>query len=57
MVHEAVAAAFPDDPPGFFRRTPHGYFDMAAITATLAEAGFGNVRAETVTLPMPCAIG
>lgn len=51
VVHEAVAAAFPDNPPGFFRRTPHGYFDIAAITATLNEAGFVNVAAEKVTFP------
>lgn len=51
VVHEAVAAAFPDNPPGFFRRTPHGYFDVAAITATLAEAGFGDIQPDRVTLP------
>lgn len=51
VVGEAAAAAFPDNPPGFFRRTPHGYFDIAAITATLAEAGFGDIRSEKVTLP------
>ena len=51
VVHETVAAAFPNDPPGFFRRTPHGYFDVAAITATLKEAGFRDVRAEKVTFP------
>lgn len=51
VVHETVAAAFPDNPPGFFRRTPHGYFDVAAITATLTEAGFATVASEKATLP------
>ena len=51
VVTDAVAAAFPDDPPGFFRRTPYGYNDVAAITATLAEAGFGSISADKVTFP------
>lgn len=51
VVHEAVAGCFPDNPPGFFRRTPHGYFDVAAITATLREAGFTSVRSERLALP------
>src|SRR5215510_9633741 len=38
-VAKAIAAAFPADPPNFFARTPHGYNDIAAIRATLAEAG------------------
>lgn len=51
VVGEAVAAAFPENPPGFFRRTPHGYFDIAAITAALAEAGFGDIHSDKVMLP------
>jgi ubiquinone/menaquinone biosynthesis C-methylase UbiE len=51
VVEEAVANAFPSDPPGFFRRTPFGYHDEAEISAALAEAGFGDVQAETVTFP------
>ena len=47
----ALAQAFPQDPPDFFRRTPYGYNDVAAITATLAEAGFGGITAEQVTFP------
>jgi ubiquinone/menaquinone biosynthesis C-methylase UbiE len=50
VVLGSVAAGFPDNPPNFLRRTPHGYHDTAAITATLGEAGFGKVRAETLTL-------
>ncbi len=51
MVEDAMAAVFPADPPAFFRRTPFGYHDKDAISATLAAAGFRDVRAETVTLP------
>ena len=28
-VTDAVAALFPDNPPRFFARTPHGYHDVA----------------------------
>ena len=51
VVHETVADAFPDDPPQFFRRMPHGYNDLSVITATLASAGFATVRSERLTLP------
>ena len=51
VVADAIAKSFPDDPPDFFRRIPFGYNDAAAITATLRDAGFHDVRAETVTLP------
>jgi ubiquinone/menaquinone biosynthesis C-methylase UbiE len=51
VVETAVAKAFPDDPPAFFRRTPFGYHDEALISSTLRAAGFSDVRAETVTLP------
>jgi len=47
-VDAAVAALFPDNPPQFMRRTPHGYTDIAAITAALAEAGFEDIVAEIV---------
>lgn len=51
VVTEAMAAAFPADPPGFFRRTPYGYNDVAAITATLVDAGFSGVTSDKVTFP------
>ncbi len=31
---------FPDDPPRFWSRTPHGYSDRAAVLADVADAGF-----------------
>lgn len=40
---------FPDDPPQFLARTPHGYSDHAAIVETVRKAGFSKVAAETVT--------
>jgi SAM-dependent methyltransferase len=40
VVAGALATCFPDDPPRFMARTPHGYFDVAAIAADLAGAGF-----------------
>jgi SAM-dependent methyltransferase len=47
-VAEAVAALFPDDPPGFIGRVPFGYHDRLRIEADLRAAGFGTVEAETV---------
>jgi SAM-dependent methyltransferase len=48
LVMDAVAALFPQDPPGFFRRTPFGYFDVEAILQALKDAGFARVASETV---------
>jgi SAM-dependent methyltransferase len=47
-VHEAVAALFPDDPPGFLARTPFGYSDKDRIRADVAAAGFSRIEIETV---------
>lgn len=47
-VAEAVAALFPDDPPGFIGRVPFGYHDRARIEADLRSAGFATIAAETV---------
>ena len=47
-VSEAVAALFPDDPPGFLARVPFGYHDKARIEAELRAAGFSTVETETV---------
>ena len=45
---EVLADMFPDDPPLFMARTPHGYHDSALIRAQLESAGFGTVAIETV---------
>ena len=46
-VMSALAALFPDDPPRFLARTPHGYHDTALIRRELEQAGFSNVAIET----------
>ena len=44
-VQDALAAMFPQDPPRFMARTPHGYHDPAAIARDLAAAGFSSTPA------------
>lgn len=39
-VTQALAMLFPQDPPRFLVRTPHGYFNAAAIGQDLQRAGF-----------------
>lgn len=50
VVADAVRAAFPLDPPDFFARTPHGYYDIEAIRSTLTAAGFSRITAEKLQL-------
>jgi SAM-dependent methyltransferase len=38
----ALASLFPEDPPRFLARLPHGYHDSAVIAGDLADAGFGK---------------
>jgi SAM-dependent methyltransferase len=40
VVTQALATLFPDDPPRFMARTPHGYHDEPAIVRDLAQGGF-----------------
>lgn len=61
VVTEAVGELFPDDPPLFLPRTPHGYHDDTTIRSDLAAAGFTErvtvealehrSRASTADLP------
>jgi ubiquinone/menaquinone biosynthesis C-methylase UbiE len=46
-VTRALAEIFPDDPPRFLARTPHGYNDTVLIRRELEEAGFSHVTIET----------
>lgn len=46
-VTDALATFFPNDPPRFMARTPHGYHDTALIRSDLAKAGFDDVVIET----------
>ena len=48
IVTDALATFFPDDPPGFLARTPHGYHDPEIIRADLEAAGFSAIEVETV---------
>ncbi|MGY4280916.1 hypothetical protein ACVWXO_000136 [Bradyrhizobium sp. LM2.7] len=43
----ALGELFPDDPPRFMARTPHGYHDKAVIKADLEGAGFRDISIET----------
>ena len=48
-VTDALATVFPQDPPRFMARTPHGYHDAARIAQDLAAAGFtGSASIATV---------
>ena len=40
VVTTALGLLFPDDPPRFLVRTPHGYFDSHVIEGDLRRAGF-----------------
>lgn len=46
-VTNALARIFPNDPPRFMARTPHGYHDTALIRRELAAAGFSQVVIDT----------
>lgn len=39
-VTTALEALFPEDPPRFLARTPHGYYDLATIERDLKRGGF-----------------
>jgi SAM-dependent methyltransferase len=49
-VTAALAEIFPDDPPSFLARVPHGYHAEDRVAADLTTAGFGGVHVETVEL-------
>jgi len=46
-VTNALAEIFPNDPPRFLARTPHGYNDIALIRGELEAAGFSRVVIDT----------
>ena len=47
IVTDALAALFPQDPPRFMARTPHGYHDLEKLRQELAAAGFTAISCET----------
>jgi ubiquinone/menaquinone biosynthesis C-methylase UbiE len=42
----ALESMFPDDPPRFMARVPHGYFDVERIRRELEGAGFSSIAIE-----------
>jgi ubiquinone/menaquinone biosynthesis C-methylase UbiE len=48
VVTQALAAVFPQDPPRFLARTPHGYHDVDHIRAELKAAGFTDISVDAV---------
>jgi len=49
VITVALASFFPEDPPRFLARTPHGYHDRTLIAHDLAAGGFAkSPRIETV---------
>ena len=48
---DELAEIFPNDPPSFLRRIPHGYHDNQAIAAALCEVGFHDITIDGLTLP------
>lgn len=49
IVCRALDEVFPENPPRFMHRGPHGYHDPQQIEADLARGGFG--KSEIVTVP------
>lgn len=48
VVTEAAAAVFPNDPPQFLARTPHGYHDVDLVREELGEAGYSQISIDTL---------
>jgi ubiquinone/menaquinone biosynthesis C-methylase UbiE len=48
IVTDALAELFPDDPPRFMARTPHGYHDVERIREELNAAGFETISVDAV---------
>lgn len=50
VVTRALESLFPENPPVFMRRTPHGYFDTSVIRKDLEAGGFSRAaRIETIS--------
>lgn len=48
VVTQALAEIFPQDPPRFLARTPHGYHEPDEIHAQLTAAGFDKISIDPV---------
>ena len=49
VVTQALAVIFPNDPPRFMARTPHGYHDVEQIREQLRGAGFAEIAIDAVS--------
>lgn len=50
-VNQAIESMFPEDPPLFMARTPHGYYDRTIIEQDLKSGGFRkSAQIVTVTI-------
>ena len=48
VITHTLATLFPQDPPRFLARTPHGYHTLQVIRDELSAAGFGSILVETL---------
>jgi ubiquinone/menaquinone biosynthesis C-methylase UbiE len=48
LVTQALEEMFPDDPPRFLARTPHGHHDVEWLREQLKAAGFTAISAEAI---------
>jgi ubiquinone/menaquinone biosynthesis C-methylase UbiE len=48
VVTQVLAEMFPQDPPLFMARTPHGHHDTGLIREQLAAAGFSDISVDAV---------
>ena len=48
VINDTLAGLFPNDPPAFMARTPHGYHYVDMIGSELRAAGFISVKVETL---------
>jgi SAM-dependent methyltransferase len=52
-VQQALAAHFPDDPPGFLPSVPYGYHDRSQVAADLTAGGLAIESWDVVTTAAP----
>jgi ubiquinone/menaquinone biosynthesis C-methylase UbiE len=50
VIVQALATLFPQDPPQFMQRGPHGYHDKPRIAEDLRRAGFASWTIETLAM-------
>jgi ubiquinone/menaquinone biosynthesis C-methylase UbiE len=48
LVTQALEQMFPDDPPRFLARTPHGHYDIDLLRRDLKAAGFTSISADAL---------